>query len=227
MSADDKPRRRKLSEDERALWREVRRSIKPLRKKPADGRDAAGCRLASAAAQAAGTHAGIAERPAPVRTAEPPLAALDRRDRDSGWRAAPLAIDDRLDLHGRTQSEAHGRLLRFLRSAQSEGARFVLVITGKGERAAAIGANAACSGARCRSGCALPEFRAYVVGFEDAHVAHGGQGALYVRLRRKPVLGTVRTKPNRRSTGGLSNGLLNLFVRQRHVLFRVRRHGVE
>jgi DNA-nicking Smr family endonuclease len=32
---------------------------------------------------------------------------------------------------------------------------------------------------------ALPEFRDLVIGFEDAHVAHGGEGALYVRLRRQ------------------------------------------
>jgi DNA-nicking Smr family endonuclease len=31
---------------------------------------------------------------------------------------------------------------------------------------------------------ALPEFRRLVVGFDDAHVGHGGEGALYVRLRR-------------------------------------------
>ena len=31
----------------------------------------------------------------------------------------------------------------------------------------------------------LPEFRALVIGFEDAHVTHGGEGALYVRMRRK------------------------------------------
>ena len=30
----------------------------------------------------------------------------------------------------------------------------------------------------------LPEFRVFVLGFEDAHAAHGGEGALYVRLRR-------------------------------------------
>ena len=30
----------------------------------------------------------------------------------------------------------------------------------------------------------LPEFRSLVVGFEDAHIGHGGEGALYVRLRR-------------------------------------------
>jgi DNA-nicking Smr family endonuclease len=31
---------------------------------------------------------------------------------------------------------------------------------------------------------ALPEFRPFIVGFDEAHVTHGGQGALYVRLRR-------------------------------------------
>ena len=31
---------------------------------------------------------------------------------------------------------------------------------------------------------ALPEFRTLVVGFEEAHVGHGGEGALYVRVRR-------------------------------------------
>jgi len=30
----------------------------------------------------------------------------------------------------------------------------------------------------------LPEFRPYVVGFEEAHTGHGGEGALYVRVRR-------------------------------------------
>ena len=30
----------------------------------------------------------------------------------------------------------------------------------------------------------LPDLREIVVGFEEAHVGHGGEGALYVRLRR-------------------------------------------
>ena len=44
--------------------------------------------------------------------------------------------------------------------------------------------SAACSSAKFRSGCRCPQFRSLVVGFEDAHVGHGGAGALYVRLRR-------------------------------------------
>jgi DNA-nicking Smr family endonuclease len=30
----------------------------------------------------------------------------------------------------------------------------------------------------------LPEFRALIVGFEEANIGHGGAGALYVRIRR-------------------------------------------
>lgn len=93
------------------------------------------------------------------------------------------AIDARIDLHGLTQAQAHATLLHFLRNAQARDARLVLVITGKGGRG---------DGERERGvlrrhvpqWLGLPEFRSFVVGFEDAHVAHGGEGALYVRVRR-------------------------------------------
>jgi DNA-nicking Smr family endonuclease len=91
------------------------------------------------------------------------------------------AIDGRLDLHGLTQSEAHAALLRFLRSASTRDARLVLVITGKGRRGDGE------SGVLKRQvpqWLALPEFRSLVVGFESAHISHGGEGALYVRVRR-------------------------------------------
>ncbi|MGA7490539.1 MAG: Smr/MutS family protein, partial [Xanthobacteraceae bacterium] len=93
------------------------------------------------------------------------------------------AIDTRIDLHGKTQGQAHAALLRSLRRAQQEGARFVLVITGKGR----TGDDASERGVLRRQvpqWLRLPEFRAYVVGFEAAHVGHGGEGALYVRIRR-------------------------------------------
>ena len=58
----------------------------------------------------------------------------------------------------------------------------MLVITGKGK-----------AGAETERGVlrrqvpqwlSLPEFRSLVVGFEEAHIGHGGEGALYVRVRR-------------------------------------------
>jgi DNA-nicking Smr family endonuclease len=89
------------------------------------------------------------------------------------------AIDARLDLHGLTQSEAHGALLRFLHNAQARDARLVLVITGKGR-----GGEPGVLRRQVPQWLGLPELRSLVVGFEDAGARHGGEGALYVRLRR-------------------------------------------
>ena len=91
-------------------------------------------------------------------------------------------IDGRLDLHGLTQSEAHGTLLRFLHAASSRGARLVLVITGKGARASQ--GERGVLKRQVPQWLGSPEFRALVVGFEHAHITHGGEGALYVRMRR-------------------------------------------
>ena len=91
------------------------------------------------------------------------------------------AIDGRLDLHGLTQSEAHTVLLRFLQAATTRDARLVLVITGKGGRGEG---DRGVLKRQVPHWLNLPEFRALVIGFEEAHVAHGGEGALYVRVRR-------------------------------------------
>jgi len=109
---------------------------------------------------------------------------LDRRVMQRLARGAE-PIDARLDLHGRTQSEAQAALLRFLRKAQADGARFVLVITGKGARARDDWSERGVLRRQVPLWLELPEFRAYVVGFEQAHVGHGGEGALYVRVRRE------------------------------------------
>jgi len=56
------------------------------------------------------------------------------------------------------------------------------VITGKGARAAE--GERGVLKRQVPHWLGLPEFRALVIGFEDAHSAHGGAGALYVRVRR-------------------------------------------
>jgi DNA-nicking Smr family endonuclease len=60
----------------------------------------------------------------------------------------------------------------------------VLVITGKGARAQDERGERGVLKRQVPLWLKLPEFRAYVVGFEEAHIGHGGEGALYVRLRR-------------------------------------------
>ncbi|WP_375607863.1 MULTISPECIES: Smr/MutS family protein [unclassified Bartonella] len=89
-------------------------------------------------------------------------------------------LEARLDLHGYMQEEAYFFLKKFLQSSQQRGLRYVLVITGKGR---SVGSD----GALYRFvpyWLSTPAFRYYVHAFEKAARQHGGEGALYVWLRR-------------------------------------------
>jgi len=78
----------------------------------------------------------------------------------------------------------------FLRHSQARGARLVIIVTGKG------GAIDEFRGWPNERGVLKrltpqwlrePDLRSVVIGFEEAGRAHGGSGALYVRLRRLQV----------------------------------------
>ena len=179
-------RKRALSEEERVLWESVAKQVKPLRKKPR----APKASVAPVEAPPAGTKsAGLPKAPANPRSVKiskpdhpPPLAPLGRRERSQLSRGRK-EIEGRLDLHGMTQTRAHRALLSFLQRASGDGLTFVLVITGKGR---SVGPEAGRGVLRRQvpEWLSLPEFRALVVGFEEAHIGHGGEGALYVRVRR-------------------------------------------
>ena len=96
----------------------------------------------------------------------------------------------RMDLHGMTEAAAHGALLSFLAGAQARGVRLALVITGIGNPKDQDNAE----WMRARHGALkgmvprwLSEkvFAALVSGSGPAHRRHGGDGALYVYLRKK------------------------------------------
>jgi DNA-nicking Smr family endonuclease len=122
-------------------------------------------------------------KPPPPKS-PPALAPLDRRTRSRVARGT-VAIDRRIDLHGLTQTAAERRLDAFLHDAQMDGAKVVLVITGKGK--AGDGARESERGVLRRMvphWLASPTLRGVVIGFEEAAPNHGGAGALYVRIRR-------------------------------------------
>jgi DNA-nicking Smr family endonuclease len=174
-------RKRALSEEEHALWQSVARQVKPLRKKPRPP--------ALQAAESQADKAKSSPRPIPpvvapklAKPAVPPLLPLGRRERSRLSRGRS-EIDARIDLHGMTQVRAHRALLGFLQRAHSDGLTFVLVITGKGTITAADSERGVLR-RQVPQWLSLPEFRALVVGFEQAHLGHGGEGALYVRIRR-------------------------------------------
>jgi DNA-nicking Smr family endonuclease len=179
-------RKRALSEEERALWETIAKQVKPLRKKPRTLKaPATPAEEVPARAKAAGSpkHPSAAQ-PAKILKLDkpPPLAPLGRRERSQLSRGRK-EIDARLDLHGMTQTRAHRALLSFLQRASSHGLTFVLVITGKG-RTVGPESERGVLRRQVPEWLSLPEFRTLVVGFEEAHIGHGGEGALYVRVRR-------------------------------------------
>ena len=181
-------RKRSLSAEERALWESVAKQVRPLRKKPraAKTEDAEPSAPPKPAASARLHPPPKIPHPSkPEPPAAPPLAPLGRRERSQLSRGKKQ-IDARLDLHGMTQSRAHHALSAFLHRAHHDGLTFVLIITGKGK----IGAESERGVLRRQvpHWLSLPEFRALVVGFEEAHIGHGGEGALYVRIRRSRMV---------------------------------------
>jgi DNA-nicking Smr family endonuclease len=178
-------KKRSLSEDEHTLWTVVTRSIKPLRRRKAVVADPEEIALPALPPRKLAKVAKAVPPPArpPSRTEPPPFAPLGRRLKQKIGRGSE-PIDARIDLHGMTQASAHGALTHFLRRAQHDGARLVLVITGKGKLSADPHAERGVLKRQVPLWLESPELRPLVVGFESANIGHGGAGALYVRMRR-------------------------------------------
>jgi DNA-nicking Smr family endonuclease len=169
---------KRLTDEDRVLWSLVARSAKPLK-----GRHPIEDETRKPAAEERMTSAAIAAPAAP--TAALPKRqhvthALDRPTLDK-LSKGKLAIEGRVDLHGMTQSEAHGLLLSFLQRAHASGVRYVLVITGKGFSSGGDGILRR----QVPAWLSTPPFRALVSSHDVSARHHGGEGALYVRLRRK------------------------------------------
>ncbi len=174
---------RRLTAEERALWHHVVRGVNPLRADeapaPVPPAPLPPTPEPAPAPRATPLPAPPAPTPVATRRLDPSRPVdLDRRS----WRKlrrGQYPIDARLDLHGLTQAEAHARLASFLVAAAARGNRCVLVITGRGLR----------HGGTLRSMTPRwldePPMRGLVLSYAQASVQHGGEGALYVLLRRK------------------------------------------
>jgi DNA-nicking Smr family endonuclease len=181
-------RLRRLSDEEIDLWIAVAKSVS--RRKGAKLPSARKIEPPPAAAEAttATPKRPAARAPAPRAPSAPPLAPLEKRLKKQLARGRS-AIDQSIDLHGMTQAQAHQALRGFLSFAQAQGDRLVLVVTGKGAPKGGGGESSRFDepGVLRRivpHWLHAPDLRAIVIGFEEAGRAHGGSGALYVRLRR-------------------------------------------
>ncbi len=166
-----------LKEEDRVLWNLVAKTARPLKGKPP-------VPMPEPAAKA--RDRAIAETKPPVVSATAPQArpprvshSLDEPTLEKLSKGR-LPIEGRVDLHGLTQQEAYSLLLSFLYRAHAGGARYVLVITGKGSSSGGDGILR-----RSVPGwLSTPAFRHLVSSHDHASRHHGGAGALYVRLRR-------------------------------------------
>ena len=190
---------RKLSGEDKALWNRVLQSVRPLQgSRTASGKDDP-YPVAPKPPEDRAEISGKPGRPSSPATAAPyyppvssagksppSLSQLEPRQKRRLARGQS-DVDDRLDLHGMRQTTAFHTLAGFLRRARSRRLKTVLVITGKGSSAD----DRAGDGERGVLRRLVPqwlageEFRDLVVGFEPASRRHGGDGALYVRIRRR------------------------------------------
>lgn len=213
MTSNSPPRKRPLTAEEAELWAFAMREAKALRR-VRERHEAAAIRSSAVASEQmpppapdispkpSGKTRKTAPPPAapkqqlgPSAKSPPPLARYDERERRKLARDADL-IDAKLDLHGMRQREAHGALKRFLLACLSRGDRHVLVITGKGvageSNMRADDFSPQERGVLRRlvpQWLAESDLRGLVVSYTTASVRHGGDGALYVRLRKTPVAG--------------------------------------
>jgi DNA-nicking Smr family endonuclease len=174
--------RRRLSADERALWAKVVATVRPLEPRAAPPLSAEEDVTAAPAAATARARPAP-PKPAPTAKKEPGTtldATWDRRL--SRGIASP---DVTVDLHGHNLATAYSLLDRRLDQAIADGARLLLLITGKppsdDRRPVARGAIRAAVG----DWLAASRHAGDIAAVRNAHPRHGGQGALYIVLRRK------------------------------------------
>lgn len=188
--------RRKLSEEEAVLWHRVGKTVTPLRDRPlslppvsqheAEREFAAAMQEGKPRAPKKPAAAGDIKSPithhprppAPKRQPKPEPVI----DRPTTRKIAKgrIAIDASVDLHAMTQDQAHDRLYVFLADQRARGARHVLVVTGKGRSLGSEGVLKRMVPVWLSS----PRFAELVSGYASASRHHGGEGAIYVRLRR-------------------------------------------
>ena len=169
--------KRPLKPEETRIWGVVAATVHPL-----PGREVPQPEAKAEAPKMPGAALRMSP-PAPPRALQPkPRPSLENIEPRRKHRIAREReeIGGRLDLHGMDQDRARAALDGFLRRAWDEGYRAVLVITGKGVQGDGVLRR------RAPEWLAAPHLTPIVAGISEAHRKHGGEGALYVALKRKP-----------------------------------------
>ncbi len=93
-----------------------------------------------------------------------------------------LPIDGKIDLHGLTLEQAHTQFTKFMTRSIKEGARFILVITGKGSSESENGKGIIRK--NLPLWCGDKNLKPFILQTREAQPKHGGSGATYILLRK-------------------------------------------
>lgn len=186
---------RRLSSDEAAIWRKVAATVTPLetrRAPPLAPQVAAELPPAPVSAPKKAPRQSAAQPSPPVPpTPRDPARANDKVGLDASWERkivrGCLEPDFSLDLHGSGLDQAYSRLMYGLAQARAMGARVVLVVTGKPRPTEAADRGTARGAIRAKivDWLGASEHASAIAAIRGAHRRHGGQGAIYVVLKRR------------------------------------------
>lgn len=189
-------KKQRLNEEDLALWRKVTERTEKLDLKSLftpEVESPSPAALSRAKAAISGTprpapkRSGIAARPAFAAPLGPASVQMDKKA-FTRLKRGKLKPEGKLDLHGMTLERAHPALNRFILTAQAQGKRLVLVVTGKGKRRDDGGPIPTRTGVlrhQVLHWLDTPPLSQVVMQVSQAHISHGGGGAYYVYLRRR------------------------------------------
>ncbi len=194
-------KRRPLSPEDEALWDRVKGAANPMHPVQRKAEVPASLRATpdpkpSKPAEFRIPKFAIGTKQTTSKTHDLQPALLDRlnhapvqmdRKKHTKMKRGKLTPEARIDLHGMTLADAHPRLLNFILRAHSDGARLVLVITGKGKTKPNEGPIPMRPGVlrhQVPQWLAMAPLGGLVLQVTPAHQSHGGTGAYYVYLRR-------------------------------------------
>ena len=191
-------KRRRLNEDDLALWRRVTERTDKLEPSKlftpeidAPAPAPPQIRRAKIALQGNKPHPNMKKRSndlRPTLSEQMKTAPVQMDHKAFGkLKRGKLRPEGRIDLHGMTLDRAHPALNGFIMNAHARGKRLVLVITGKGKRRDEGGPIPERDGVlrpQVPQWLSMPPLSSLVLQIAQAHVSHGGGGAYYVYLRR-------------------------------------------
>lgn len=185
---------RGLTPEEAALWARVALTVRPLRKPPARPATAEAAQpIAAPPPPPKLRKALVRPIPVPARAVDPVPSPrpLDRGGLDGSWDRklgqGVVSPDFTLDLHGHTLDSAHARLDHGITQAAAQGARVLLLITGKPRPAddyTTRGSRRGAIRAKVLDWLAAGSHASKIAAVRPAHPRHGGAGALYIVLKR-------------------------------------------